>query len=293
MTRKNVGKNDLPIRIFSNLQIRGGLIPQRRFYDSNRSTTGHSTTRSSDLVRRGRGSVPRRGPATGMASTKTSLVGRNPGFSKPGRVLHPAFLDVAVGCVWHPVHNEIGDGRTSPLDGGLSVAFIINPFGLIGIGIKETSFNPKMNESGRVIQSTVFKVLKKCVMLPWSARFTHPRIIAVAGRSISAGIIDGYYNQYGGNMKKKGRPEKYGAVLEALEDNQLYTASMIARLAQEAGMIEGDRVAYTRLRVALNRRAELHGYPDIGDEMIGVKGQSQTPAWYGWRWKEKEARKQA
>ena len=87
-----------------------------------------------------------------------------------------------------------------------------------------------------------------------------------------------------------GRPMKYRKLIERLEEDELYTPATIAMFADELGFIrDGDekskRLDHQRIRIALGRFSNNHGFPDEGDGMVTIKGQSPTPGWFGWRWK--------
>ena len=90
--------------------------------------------------------------------------------------------------------------------------------------------------------------------------------------------------------KPIGRPMKYRKVIESLNDDDLHTPATIARHAMEAGLISLDHpdpgLARLRIRIALGRFSNNRQFPDEGDGMVTVPGQSPTPGWFGWRWKE-------
>jgi len=86
----------------------------------------------------------------------------------------------------------------------------------------------------------------------------------------------------------KGRPHKYAAIINTLEDETLYSPASMAQFAKDAGLLdqEGpDYVPYQRLRVTMGRNANNHHFPDEGDGLITLPGQSPCPGWFGWRWK--------
>ena len=91
-----------------------------------------------------------------------------------------------------------------------------------------------------------------------------------------------------------GRPMKYKHLIEALDDETLYTPSTIVLLAETLGFLgsrgEGDteerKLEKRRIRIAMGRFSNNHDFPDEGDGFITLRGQSPTPAWFGWRWKE-------
>ncbi len=83
---------------------------------------------------------------------------------------------------------------------------------------------------------------------------------------------------------------KYDNLIKALEDNKIYTPSTIASFADENDWVdvldpEDRRLELQRIRIAMGRFSNSHGFPDNGDGMITVRGQPPTPGWYGWRWK--------
>lgn len=92
-------------------------------------------------------------------------------------------------------------------------------------------------------------------------------------------------------MKKSiGRPMKYKKIIETLDKNSLFTPATIANFAEEKGLLEGTnlrerRLEKQRIRIALGRFSNNHGFPDEGDGMVTLRGQAPTPAWFGWRWK--------
>lgn len=87
-----------------------------------------------------------------------------------------------------------------------------------------------------------------------------------------------------------GRPMKYKGIIERLEEDDLYTPATIAAFAEKIGFVKDQdqaqkRLAKQRIRIALGRFSNNHGFPDEGDGMVTIKGQSPTPGWFGWRWK--------
>lgn len=77
---------------------------------------------------------------------------------------------------------------------------------------------------------------------------------------------------------------KYDDLLLALEDERLYSAGLIIRLAQELNY-ETDPSILLRIRISLNTRATQGEFPNLGDGWVRLPGQGPTPGWYGWRWK--------
>ena len=82
---------------------------------------------------------------------------------------------------------------------------------------------------------------------------------------------------------------KYRHVILALDDEALYTAGSIARLAIETGLVADDdagpKLAALRLRTALGRFSNKRKFPDEGDGTLTLAGQPPMPAWFGRRWK--------
>ncbi len=79
---------------------------------------------------------------------------------------------------------------------------------------------------------------------------------------------------------------KYDDLLARLNDEEIYSAGSIIRLAQETNYAN-DHESLLRIRVSLNRFSSLRDFPKTGDGWIRIKGQGLTPGWYGWRWKGK------
>jgi len=91
--------------------------------------------------------------------------------------------------------------------------------------------------------------------------------------------------------KRIGRPLKYKAFLIELEDDEVYTPAKIVRCGEERGLfrhLNGEALAKARVRVrhTLSRFRANHFFPEEGDGMVRIQGQSPTPGWYGKRWKE-------
>ena len=85
---------------------------------------------------------------------------------------------------------------------------------------------------------------------------------------------------------------KYEPLILALEEDSLYTAGSITQFAEEHGFLKTeptDRVANRqeklRMRIALGSFARNHHFSLEGDGQLKLKGQGNTPAWFGWRWK--------
>ena len=92
-------------------------------------------------------------------------------------------------------------------------------------------------------------------------------------------------------MPRSGRPMKYRAFLEALDDNQIYTPATIARLGEELGLFEGIEPgtelsrAKLRVRHAMARRSANYRFPVYGDGQVILPGQGPLRGWSGERWK--------
>lgn len=91
-------------------------------------------------------------------------------------------------------------------------------------------------------------------------------------------------------MKKPaGRPRKYHVLLRQLDPDTLYSAASIARWAiatDQYGTLTPNQQKMTqqRIRIALGRWCNNHQFPDEGDGIVLLPGQSPTPGWFGWRW---------
>jgi len=90
-----------------------------------------------------------------------------------------------------------------------------------------------------------------------------------------------------------GRPQKYVAILRALDPDELYSPAMIARFAKEHQLLAGyrqkdksEKLIMQRIRVALIRMTSLkrNSFPSEGDGLVVIPGQAPRPGWYGWRW---------
>ena len=84
-----------------------------------------------------------------------------------------------------------------------------------------------------------------------------------------------------------GASMKYRHIIELLEEDVLYTSGSIASFAAELGLLPKEDLVKSRrrMRIALASYVTAHRFPDEGDGIVFVKGQSATPGWYGWRWK--------
>jgi len=81
-----------------------------------------------------------------------------------------------------------------------------------------------------------------------------------------------------------GRPFKYRAIIEGLDDDTLYTPSAVALRAFINGKVRSQK-ARVRLRNALSSMARYHGFPAEGDGLVKRVGQPPRRGWYGWRFK--------
>ena len=95
-------------------------------------------------------------------------------------------------------------------------------------------------------------------------------------------------------MKRShGRPQKYRAILRALEAQTLYTPASVAIFAKENQMLEryrkddeSDNLLMQRIRITMGRMTNNHAefFPDEGDGVVTLPGQAPCPGWLGWRW---------
>jgi len=95
--------------------------------------------------------------------------------------------------------------------------------------------------------------------------------------------------------KPLGRPPKYHAIIEALDQHTLYSPAMVAMFAKENQMLEryrktdeSEQLLMQRIRVTMgrltNNKAEF--FPDEGDGIVTLPQQAPCPGWFGWRWHE-------
>ena len=89
-------------------------------------------------------------------------------------------------------------------------------------------------------------------------------------------------------MGRIGRPLKYGNLIEQLSDEKVYSAAMIAHLAETIGEDHRQR---TRIRKTLNMFTRNNGFPEEGDGPVQLRGQEPGRGWFGWRWKEAVSKK--
>ncbi len=91
--------------------------------------------------------------------------------------------------------------------------------------------------------------------------------------------------------KSIGRPMKYRAFLEILDDATIYTPTTILRLGESRGLLEPsndpEELKKQRIRVrhALARYSSNHFFPNRGDGFVCMKGQAPIRGWTGERWK--------
>lgn len=90
---------------------------------------------------------------------------------------------------------------------------------------------------------------------------------------------------------------KYVAALAILDDQSLYCAATIVRLAEQYGQFDrggaffkevkknSRKIVKRRIRHTLNRLHKNHAFPENGDRLIYIFKQGEMKAWYGWRWK--------
>lgn len=77
---------------------------------------------------------------------------------------------------------------------------------------------------------------------------------------------------------------KYDDLLKQLDDDQVYSAGLILRFAQQINYAH-NRQDLLRIRIGLNSRAMKMGFASLGDGWVRLEGQGLTPGWFGWRWK--------
>jgi hypothetical protein len=88
-----------------------------------------------------------------------------------------------------------------------------------------------------------------------------------------------------------GRPMKYKYILYELDEHTAYTPASIALFAEENGLLrsrgrDAQRIEKNRIRIAMGRFSNNHGFPDEGDSIVFVRGRAPCPGWFGWRWRE-------
>jgi len=99
----------------------------------------------------------------------------------------------------------------------------------------------------------------------------------------------------------KGEQGKYVTIMEALENDELYTAAGIVRFASEKGLLEplvqdqmkvepvpedATRTVRQRIRINMGRLSRNRDFPMEGHGMVHIKGQAPMPGWRGSFWKQ-------
>jgi len=92
--------------------------------------------------------------------------------------------------------------------------------------------------------------------------------------------------------RRQGRPNKYALVLESLDPQKLYCPSLISDHAiahcippfEKDMPVEDLLLLRQRIRITLGRLAHNAGFPESGDGIVSVKGQSGIRAYWGERW---------
>lgn len=87
-----------------------------------------------------------------------------------------------------------------------------------------------------------------------------------------------------------GRPMKYKYILYELEEHGLYSPATIADFAVENCLLrsrgkDAKKIERYRIRIAMGRFSNNHGFPDEGDGIVFPVGRQPTPGWFGWRWR--------
>ena len=79
--------------------------------------------------------------------------------------------------------------------------------------------------------------------------------------------------------KPLGRPMKYDVIIEALDEETVYSPAAIARFAKSQGLLdqfrqndEDDRLLLLRIRIAMARFSDNHEFPPEGDGILKLKG---------------------
>jgi len=85
------------------------------------------------------------------------------------------------------------------------------------------------------------------------------------------------------------RPKKYKNLIRNLDEDVVYSPATIAAFALEHELLKEEGVEIKkqaqRVRIAMGNFSNQHDFPDQGDDMVYIRGQSPKPGWYGWRWK--------
>ena len=90
----------------------------------------------------------------------------------------------------------------------------------------------------------------------------------------------------------RGHSSKYVELISELEPGTAYTPATIAWFAEDRGFLEIDetssiediRLAKQRVRINMGRLSQKSCFPEMGDELVKIPGQSPTPGWLGSRW---------
>ena len=91
--------------------------------------------------------------------------------------------------------------------------------------------------------------------------------------------------------RKPGRPMKYHALIQILEDDVVYTPAAIFQNAYDLGIIgaglSGEELAVLRRKVrhTFSRFSTNHDFELKGDGWVKMPGQPPERGWFGWRWK--------
>lgn len=95
----------------------------------------------------------------------------------------------------------------------------------------------------------------------------------------------------------RGRPLKYGPILEVLDDDRCFTPSLIVQFAEEKGLLDetgflaediarfGVGHVKRRIRITLGRLSHHRRFPPDGDGLVTWRGQPMMVGWKGSRWK--------
>ncbi len=85
------------------------------------------------------------------------------------------------------------------------------------------------------------------------------------------------------------RPKKYKKLIRSLDEDVVYSPATIAAFALDNQLLEDEGVDLKkqaqRVRIAMGNFSNQHEFPDHGDAMVIIRGQSPKPGWFGWRWK--------
>lgn len=91
-------------------------------------------------------------------------------------------------------------------------------------------------------------------------------------------------------QKGPGPPKVYYPVVAMLDDDKIYTPSMIADFAIRKNYLDKTQeerlLIRRRIRISLARFASNNHFPKRGDKLINLPGQVFIPGYFGRRWKE-------